>query len=250
MGWTVTSKPPHISPADYIADHTGCFKYANCGLDPEHRPRIVARTARGSTLYFAVLLPEIFLELRDRAAKTYVRALDGSVVTCVVVETQNYRDGEGCNFGYKDMGEDAGPYCNSPGPEFLARLSPLDPAALANPDSAASRIAVWREACALQDAKAASRRASVKALSHHATILLPEPVQFSDGRSETRFAPVVVPVVRRGKTRHTQMFKRACDGAICKLPANLLQTARAASAGTGLFAARPRAKDRTHDNRR
>ena len=235
MGWTVTSKPPHISPADYIADNTGCFKYANCGLDPEHRPRIVARTARGNTLYFALLLPRKFLELRDRAAETYVPASDGSVVTCVVVETRSCRDGDGCNFGYKDMGEAAGPYCDSPGPEFLARLSALQPAALANPDSAASRIAVWREACALQDAKAATRRASVKALSRESMILLPEPVQFSDGRSETRFTPVVVPVVRRGKTRHMQMFRRACDGAICKLPANLLLTARAASAGTDLF---------------
>lgn len=189
MGWLYMRDLGRFgSPRAYLDDQ---FTYVR----ENHRLTMLRSSMVGRTYYAACERLEA-----DGAREVFA-------VICLTRESSGARDG--CTFGYKDMTETMGPH------ESACPASILD---LLTATESTFAIA-WRERCRANLATQRLRNARPTPRPGQ-TVVLDEPLRFSDGRERDRFEVIANP---RGSGT---LFRDPVTRAICRIPAIKTRTYR------------------------
>lgn len=159
MGWLfmpLSGRAPHRSPKTYL-DAQFSFERARSGEQPMQGLRLIKSSCVGRVYYAAV--------------QPYGENGPEPVTAVICLFRWNPRASDGFVFGYKDMGENAGP-CEANCPEaILDLLEPTD-------NEYANR---WRSRC--RDAARLRKRQ----LPDGSLIRFDEPISFTDGTAQQQF---------------------------------------------------------------
>jgi hypothetical protein len=223
MGWSSTYKSPNETARDFLIRQRLTWN----NLPEPARPSVVASASGSSCIAFAVRYPaeyfaHVYAENPERAAwwdSVYVRDHDGAIRAACLFLTSCKRDPNDAyyNFGWKDMGETAGPVATV-APSILEHLSPLQPA----PDGEAGYTsrkgaADWRERCKEASARRKVERATKAAIVPGARVSLPAPLNFR-GIMCQHFRATMVRIRKRGGgSKEALGFQDITTGMLCRL---------------------------------
>ena len=177
MGWMFLNPAP-LTPKAYLDTQ---LTYAP---DPEKgrdRGLSVLGSAMVSHVYYA-------------ACQAHAAAGPGEIFAVICLTKWNPRARDGLTMGYKDMTETMGPYNYDCPARILDLLSPTD-----NENALA-----WREKCRAQLALASRRKPAIGDI-----VILPEPIVFSDGVSESSFTAA--------EHRARLAFRRTADNRLVRI---------------------------------